>query len=221
VKNPLLLLVTGLLIVILAWAVWQYLLKSSVDFAPNAKTKGAGTSQPPGRLSYEESCAVLQQIGYLQKGLIPPRPNHRPQFDDEEPLGLNFFRTSVRDGNMVNMTLSRTYFGRSDVGPMSFKNTDLSESTLCWNDFKKVDFTDADLSKSDLRGSQFFQVVFLRTNLSDADLRRSTFEQCLFTDAKMTGAKLTQKQAKVFTFSNKQREEINWQDSEGDEPNGG
>ncbi|MDR3619091.1 MAG: pentapeptide repeat-containing protein [Paludisphaera borealis] len=174
----------------------------------------------PSRLSYSESCRFLQDLGHLEEGLIPPVPERRPEYDDEEPLGICFFRTSVGEGDMEHLSLPRTYFGRSDVGPISFKNTDLSESTLCWNDFNEVDFTDADLSRSDLRGSLFNKVAFVRADLRDADLRRSTFEDCDFTEADMRGARLTREQGKHLPISDKQSQEIDWQDSDGDEPPG-
>ena len=177
--------------------------------------------QRPNRITYEESCKVLQGLGYLEQGVVPPVPDHPPQDDDEEPLGVNFFRTLVGEGDLENLTLPRTYFARSEVGPVSFANTDLSESALCWNDFNKVNFTDADLSKSDLRASLFRGVIFAGSNLRDADLRRSTFEKCDFTDAEMRGAKLTSKQGQVIVISKKQREEIDWQESDGNEPGGG
>src|ERR1035438_7764265 len=107
------------------------------------------SSERATRLSYEDSCRLLQRIGYPDagaEGVIPPIPDHRPQCDDEAPLGVSFFRTFVGESALENLTLSRTFFGKSEVGPVSFKNTDLSESTLCWNDFNGVNFTDADLS---------------------------------------------------------------------------
>jgi BTB/POZ domain-containing protein KCTD9 len=173
------------------------------------------------RLSYEDSCRLLQRRGYLDEGAVPPMPNHRPQCDDEEPLGVCFFRTSVGEGDLERLTLRRTYFGRSVVGPVSFKNTDLSESTLCWNDFNKVLFTDADLSRSDLRASLFSEVEFVRTNLRDADLRQSTFEACDFKDADMRGARLSRKQEQGISLSDQQRKAIDWQDSDGEPPPGG
>src|SRR2546425_498690 len=111
------------------------------------------------RLSYEESCRLLQRLGYPDvgaEGVIPPIPDNRPQID-QDPLGVTFFRTRVGAGehDLENLTLPRTFFGKSEVGPVSFKNTDLSESTLCWNDFTEVNFTDADLSRCDLRASFF------------------------------------------------------------------
>jgi uncharacterized protein YjbI with pentapeptide repeats len=178
------------------------------------------------RIPYEDSCRLLQGLGYPDAGadgVIPPIPDHCPTFDDEEPLGLSFFRTKVGAGehDLENLTLPRTYFAKSEVGPLSFRNTDLSESTLCWNDFKAVNFTDADLSGCDLRASTFSEVGFVRTNLRNADLRRSTFEACDFTDADMRGARLTHQQAEQINLSGQQRHEIDWQESDGDEPPGG
>src|SRR5437764_465863 len=186
------------------------------------------------RLSYEDSCRLLQRLGYPDvgaEGVIPPIPDHRPQFD-QDPLGVTFFRTFVGqdieqgDGdvshrNLENLTLPRTFFGRSYIQHVSFMNTDLSESTLCWNDFYEVNFTDADLSGCDLRASIFSEVDFVRTNLRNADLRRSTFEACDFTEADMRGAKLTHEQAEEIDLSEQQQQEIDWQDSDGEEPPGG
>ena len=119
-------------------------------------------------------------------------PDHQPQID-QDPLGVTFFRTFVGVGedDLENLTLPRTFFGRSEIGPVSFKNTDLAESNLCWNDFNEVNFTDADLSGCDIRASFFSEIHFVRTNLRNADLRHSYFEACDFTDADMRGAKLT------------------------------
>jgi BTB/POZ domain-containing protein KCTD9 len=173
------------------------------------------------RRSYKESCELLQQLGFLEKGTIPPIPDHQPQYDDEEPLGVNFFRTYVGESDLENLTLPRTYFARSQVGPVSFKNTNLSESALCWNDFNEVNFTDADLSGSDLRASNFTATAFVRANLRNADLRHSAFEECDFAEADLLGAKLTYEQAEKTLLSAKQLEAIDWQDSSGDEPPGG
>jgi uncharacterized protein YjbI with pentapeptide repeats len=175
----------------------------------------------PCRRSYRDSCELLQQLGYLEKGSIPPIPDHLPQYDDEAPLGVHFFRTFVGEGDLENLTLTRTYFARSEVGPISFRNTDLSESTLCWNDFHEVNFTDADLSRSDLRASHFTESAFVRAKLRDADLRHSTFEECDFTEADMLGAKVTHEQGTELHLSDKQRHEIDWQGSNGEEPPGG
>jgi BTB/POZ domain-containing protein KCTD9 len=192
------------------------------------------------RLSYDESCKLLQRYNYLSKGEMPPLPDHRPQFDDRASIGVRFFRTwvgvsrpfglkpsrpeddvDVAAHALENLTLPRTYFGRSEIGPISFKNTDLSESTLCWNDFIEVNFTDADLSRSDLRASIFRQVSFVRANLRSADLRHSTFDECDFTAADMAEAKLTRKRGEAIHLSDEQRKLIDWQESDGDEPPGG
>lgn len=189
----------------------------------------------PPRLSYEESCRLLQRIGYPDvgtDGAIPLIPDHRPQCDDSGPLGVTFFRTfvgqdiengdeDVRHRDLENLTLPRTYFGRSYVQHVSFKNTVLSESTLCWNDFTAVDFTDADLSGGDLRASLFTGTLFVRTALRNADLRRSSFRGCDFADADLRGVKLTRTQDRSLTLTEEQRRQIDWHDDDGEEPPGG
>lgn len=173
------------------------------------------------RLPYHESYEFLQQLHYCRAGAVPPIPDHRPQFDDDEPRGVRFFRTFREKGKLENLTLPRTYIGRSEFCSVSFKNTDLHESTFCWNDFNRVNFTDADLSDCDLRASLFRETRFVRANLRNADLRRSRFTSCDFTDADMQGTKLTRKQGEQIRLSEQQREVIDWQDCDGDEPPGG
>ncbi|MBI1248264.1 pentapeptide repeat-containing protein [bacterium] len=148
-------------------------------------------------------------------------PDHLPQYDDEEPLGVSFFRTFANEDVLENLTIPRTFFGRSEMRAISFLNSDLSESNLCWNDFIEVNFECADLGKCDMRASLFEDVRFVRANLCGADLRQSTFDSCDFTEAAMKGAKLTRKQAEDIRFSDEQRGMIDWQDSEGEEPPGG
>lgn len=109
------------------------------------------------RISYEESYRRLQERGHFPEKDAPPLPSQLPSIQDEGPLGISFFRTFVgeeepgRVEDIANMTLPRTFFGRSEVRQVSFKHTDLSESCLCWNDLVQVDFTETDLSGSDLR----------------------------------------------------------------------
>ena len=196
------------------------------------------TSERAARLSYEESCKFLQRHHHLRAGAIPAMPDRRP--DIYGGGGVRFFRTWIGVGRpfglvpsrpeddveiaehaLANLTLPRTFFGRSEISSISFQNTDLSESTLCWNDFMEVDFTDADLSGCDLRASLFSEVDFVHANLRNADLRRSDFEACDFTDADMRGAKLTHEQGEQIDLSEQQRQEIDWQESDGDEPLGG
>jgi uncharacterized protein YjbI with pentapeptide repeats len=169
------------------------------------------------RLNYEDSCRRLQQH-YLAPGHIPPMPNHLPQSDDTQPLGVTFFRTFVGDGDdLGNLTLPRTFFGRSEINDVSFQNTDLTESNLCWN----VDFTDAVLTGSDLRASVFSKVKFLRADLRGADMRRSSFENCVFDGALMDRAILSNGQRSELELSDEQREKIEWTNDDGPEPDGG
>ena len=175
---------------------------------------------PTSRLSYENSCRRLQE-SYLEPGVVPPTPDRVPQADDEN-LGVSFFRTFVGEGdNLGNLTLPRTFFGRSEINDASFQNTDFTESNLCWNDFTDVDFTNAILARSDLRASVFDRVKFVSADLTNADLRQSSFTNCEFTDALMAGAVLTQLQGEKLLLSSKQRADIAWTTDDGPEPSGG
>ncbi len=178
----------------------------------------ASESRP--RQTYEESCHKLQEVGWLEPGEIPPLPTRRPRHDDPEPLGVSFFRTRVT-GDFSNMTLPRTFFGRSEIAAASFKDSDLSESTLCWNDFEDVDFSDCSLRGSDLRASLFNGVNFSRCDLRETDLRRSSFDGCDFSEADLQGAKLTRRQAAGLSLSSGQEDGVAWQRADGEEPDGG
>ncbi len=173
------------------------------------------------RLTYEDSCRRLQPE-YLDPGNIPPLPDHLPKYDDPEPLGVNFFPTFVGEGaDLSNLTLCRTFFGRSEINNASFQNTDLTESNLSWNDLVDVDFTDSVLTHCDLRASSFYRVEFVHANLQGADLRRSSFESCDFDGALMEGAILTYKQGLMLKLSPEQRAYTSWTDDDGLEPGGG
>lgn len=172
------------------------------------------------RLPYNESCRQLQSQGHL-RAEIPALPSHRPQVGDDGSPGIRFFSTLLEECRLDNLTLPRTFFGRSEVVSVSFENTDLHESTLCWNDFNEVTFTDADLSDCDLRASIFRDTSFVRANLRNSDLRRSNFKECDFTDADMRGAKLTRKQGEQTHLSERQKAEVDWQESDGEQPPGG
>jgi uncharacterized protein YjbI with pentapeptide repeats len=175
--------------------------------------------QPQARLSYEDSCKSLQRFGCLGE-VIPPLPARRPRHD-KGPLGVSFVRTNLGAIDLENLSLPRTFFGKSEIGPMSFRNTDLSESKLCWCVFKGVDFTDCDLRDCDLRASRFIKVKFVRATLRNADLRRSSFEDCDFTDAELRGAKLTYLQGLRLVLSEGQKEVIDWRFTDGEVPEGG
>ncbi len=175
---------------------------------------------PAVRRSYSRSCIELQQAGLIDAGDPPPMPACRPRYDDPEPLGVNFFRTEVT-GDLSDMTLTRTFFGHSEILEASFSNTDLSESTLCWCDFTGVDFSNASLRESDLRASNFDRVDFSACDLRGADLRRASFTNCNFRGAVMTGAKLTRVQADQLGLDPTQRQGLDWQANDGEEPGGG
>ncbi len=144
------------------------------------------------RHNYDASIRRLQELGVLGTDENPPMPDHVPQPEDDEPLGLSFFRTFLgEDADLSNLTLPRTFFGRSEISDVSFRNTDLTESNLRWNDFINVDFTDAVLAKCDFRASLYNNVKFVRTDLRGADMRRADYEDCTFDSAAMDGVLLT------------------------------
>lgn len=173
------------------------------------------------RLDYAASCRRLQPK-YLDEGAVPPQPIRRPAYDDEDPLGISFFRTLVGEGDdLSNLTLPRTFFGKSEVSKVSFRNTDFSESTLCWNDFIEVDFSGASLPHSDLRAALFDRCDFSGTDLRGADLRISTFADCVFEGARMDRAILTRQQGASLPLSDDQRSTIAWTDDDGPAPGGG
>jgi len=178
---------------------------------------------PVNRLSVAETWQYLRDHGLEppeDPSGIPLLLPHMPNYDDEV-LGLQFFRTAVENQDLSNLSLPRTYFGRSELKLISFRNSDLRESRMCWNDWIKCDFTEADLKLSDLRGSVFLGCAFVETILANADLRRSRFAECVFRDAEMSGAKLTRQQARGMNLSRAQRDIIDWQEEDGEEPPGG
>jgi uncharacterized protein YjbI with pentapeptide repeats len=174
----------------------------------------------PARLSYEDSCRALQRWQLLDPGEFPPLRHEPPRYDDES-LGVSFFRTMLADVKLENLTLPCTFFGRSEIRAISFKNTDLSSSTANWNDFIDVDFTAADLSRSDLRACLFQKVRFRNARLVGVDFRYCGFSQCDFSGADLDGVKLTQKSGAALKLSPEQQQLIDWQSDDGDEPDGG
>ena len=173
----------------------------------------------PERVSYAESCRILQRHELLERDEVPPLPDRAPRHDDGR-AGVSFFRTRVSDVALERLTLPRTFFARSEIRSVSFRGTDLSESTANWNDFVDVDFTSADLSRADLRASNFQRVSFRDAVLRGADLRRATLRGCTFTHADMTGAKLSRAAAWLFRLSRAQRAVVDWH-APGAAPEGG
>ena len=175
---------------------------------------------PTLRLSYDDSCRLLQSQQIIDAGELPPMPARPPRHDDEV-LGVSFFRTELADAKLENLMLPRTFFGRSEIRATLFSNTDLSESTANWNDFLNVDFSFADLSRCDFRANIFQKVRFTGARLVGADLRRASFTGCDFADADFTGAKLTKLAAASLGLSSVQQGVIDWQADDGAEPPGG
>ena len=172
------------------------------------------------RISYEDSVRRLQK-DYLEVGSTPPMPQRMPRYDDEE-LGVTFFRTFVGEhDDLSNLTLPRTFNGRSEINDALLCNTDLAESSLCWNDFIDVDFSEAIFFRSDLRASNFIRVKFDRADLREADLRRSSFVSCTFENTFVEGAVLTHKQAEQLRLTDAQRSALFLTSDEGLEPGGG
>lgn len=172
------------------------------------------------RLSYEDSCRALQDLQIIDSGDIPPLPLQSPRYDDDA-LGVSFFRTMLADSKMEDLTLPRTFFGRSEIRATSFRNTDLSESTANWNDFIDVDFSAADISRSDFRACVFERTRFVGARLVDVDFRHCSFKNCDFAGAELTGAKFANQASASLQFSSEQRRLINWQTTDGEEPEGG
>jgi BTB/POZ domain-containing protein KCTD9 len=173
------------------------------------------------RLSYDLSCARLRELGLLAHDDRAPMPERLPRYDDEL-LGFNVFRTRLADAlDLSDLSLPRTFFGRSEINQVSFRNTDLHESNLCWNDFLEADFAGADLAGSDMRSSLFERVMFVNTKLDGADLRRSSFVDCDFDGAAMKDVALTREQGSTMHLSETQRRDIDWRDDIGPEPDGG
>ena len=174
----------------------------------------------PNRIPYAESCKVLQSKELLEADKFPPLPTRAPRHDDEQ-LGVSFFRTRLAKVALDDLTFPRTFFGRSEIRSVSFRNTDLSESTANWNDFIDVDFSSADLSRANFRASIFERVSFHGAVLHGTDFRRATFRGCTFSEADMTGTKLTRAFTWLFRLSRTQRDVIDWQSQPGPEPEGG
>jgi len=173
----------------------------------------------PQRKTYEDSCAVLTTKGLLE-ATVPPMRDRMPSYDDEEPLGVSFFRTQVEGEDLSRLSLPRSFFGRSLISKSRWTGSDLSESRMCWNDFEDCDFEGALLVGSDLRASNFDRCSFAGADLSGADLRRSNFEECSFAGANVSGVRLTEEQVQGLGLDARQRTSVSIED-EGEEPGGG
>jgi uncharacterized protein YjbI with pentapeptide repeats len=182
----------------------------------------------PQRRDLEETWRYLEGQGEQMprdpqgRPLVPPR---MPSYDDAKPLGFSYFRSGLADADRSNLTLPRTYFGRSLLERVDFGNTDQSESRMCWNDFIGCDFSGADLSGCDLRASLFEGCKFVGAVLSRADLRGLSFQGCDFTGAVMTGAVADRTSAEKYGWigmlTGEQQAVMDWREDAGPQPPGG
>lgn len=150
-------------------------------------------------------------------------PDAMPNQGDEE-LGFSYFRYRLEGADNGNLTLPRTFFGRSEFVRVSFANTDLAGSRMCWNTFEACDFAGADLTGCDMRASSFRGCRFVGATLRGADLRRSSFEDCDFAGADLAGALAESEDADgdVRDFLGPEQIAImDWAQDEGPEPPGG
>ncbi|MEQ1780013.1 MAG: pentapeptide repeat-containing protein [Hyphomonadaceae bacterium] len=169
--------------------------------------------------SYEESCRQLVRMELLDG--LPQMPVRTPRYDDEEPLGVQFFRTGLEDADLSGLSLPRTFVCRSEFSGTKFNGSNLRECSFCWSDFVDADFSDADLTGSDLRASNYERVLFRGARLDGVDMRRSNFVGCDFTGASLRGAVLTREQKASLALSEDQESSVVWADEDGPEPDGG
>lgn len=179
------------------------------------------------RLTAEHSFKHIRDSGWDAPDEASALPAKMPSVSDTE-LGLRFFRTCVSNEQFDDLTIPRTFYGRSEIKSVTFECSDLSESRMCWNDWEHCDFRGANLSGCDLRRSTFEYCYFIGTNLTGADLRGARFEKCSFSGAVMRGVKLEKQfrlsrwlRAKALKLSPEQIRDINWVTIVGEEPPGG
>jgi BTB/POZ domain-containing protein KCTD9 len=184
--------------------------------------------RPEPRRSLEETWTHLERQGRKMPRTAKGEPFVQPRMPrprDEGPLGFHYYKHHVEDADLANLTLPRTFFGRSGLHGVRYRNTDLSRSWMCWNDFIDCDFSGANLSGCQMRSSIFRRCKFVGTNLKRADLRGSTIEGCDFTHALLNGARADEFYAGEFELyqrlSEKQRKVMQWSEEPGPEPDGG
>lgn len=152
-------------------------------------------------------------------------PSRMPNFDDDRPLGFSYFRSGLFDADLSNVTLPRTFFGRSSIERVNFLNSDLHESRMCWNDFTNCDFSGADLRGCDLRASNWTNCKFIGADLREADLRCSSYSGCDFAGAHLDDASSDLPSAEEWglldSLSDSQIDSMVWHQEPGDEPGGG
>jgi len=171
--------------------------------------------------TFKQTISHLESLGLIADVNDLRAPERMPQFDDENPTGISFFRTTLVDQDLSSLNMMRTFFSKSKINNCGFQNTNLNESNLCWNNFKDVNFEGTQLKGSDLRASTFTNVNFSNCDLSDVDLRRSTFKRCSFENARMDRAKINSIATPKLPLSAEQKSVVDWQAIDGLEPRGG
>jgi uncharacterized protein YjbI with pentapeptide repeats len=179
------------------------------------------------RKTIEESWRTLEALGNDMPRLpdgSPHLPTRMPNFGDEVPVNIAFFRMHWENTDLSELTLPRMFFARSGFECVNFRGIDLSESRMCWNDFIKCDFSESNLRRCDMRATVFDCCLFRNADLRGVDLRRSRFDACIFEGAILAGA-IAHKQSSaadlIPLLSMSQRDEIRWVLELGDEPPGG
>jgi BTB/POZ domain-containing protein KCTD9 len=174
------------------------------------------------RLNFPDSIERLRLAG-----LIAPEdnfviPKRMPQYDDEAIDGFSIFRMGLDEtADLSNLTLPRTYIGRSELNGVSFRNSDINESNMCWNDFILSNFEFAVLDSSDSRATNFSNCNFRHCSLRQTDLRHSTFSNCSFVNTDFSGAIVTELQLVEMGLTKEQISTIDLRADAGPEPDGG
>ncbi len=192
--------------------------------APAAELCRSATEGVGVRRSLEETWRFLASEGER----VPRRPDGEPFVPDAMPnhndpagrIGFSYFKYRLEDADNSDLTLPRTFFGRSYFVRVRFANTDLTESRMCWNDFVDCDFGRADLSRCDMRASRFKGCSFAGAILRDADLRGSSFAECVFAGADLAGA-VADDDVYTSAFSDEQYERMVWHEDVGEQAPGG
>ena len=173
------------------------------------------------RKSFKKTVQALKELEVVAVSELIVLPKRLPQFDDVEPLGLSFFRTTLEDLDFSSLTMKRTFFSKTKIIGCDFTNTDLLESNLCWCNFKDTCFSGANLKWSDLRASKFTNVDFSGCDLSSTDLRRSSFKKCNFEGANLKGARINSLATPKLPLSAEQKAGVDWHVIDDLEPKGG
>lgn len=175
------------------------------------------------RKNYEESIEELRSLGVISPDEQLVIPDRMPQYDDEAPCGLSFFRTLIDESNnFSNLTIPRTFINKSECKNLSLKNTDAHESNFTWNDFLNVDFSEGTFDACDLRSSNYTNCNFSLASLIGADMRHANFENCSFDKAIMNRAIVSRSQLSlIHLLSPEQNALIDLRDDNSLEPNGG